>query len=110
MMNYPRQRQTDPSYLLNAAAACNYCRDIPETNLRAFADSQSCGAAVLDEAGDILYVNAAWLEYATERGFAVDLFGIGHDYLEGLRQASDAPNTETVEIAAGVKQVLMGDT
>src|SRR5688572_19407683 len=110
MMNYPPQHQTDPSYLLNAAAACNYCREVPETNLRAFADSQSCGAAVLDESGDILYVNAAWIQYSTERGFAVDLFGIGHDYLDGFRQASDAPNSETVEIAAGVKQVLMGDT
>jgi len=110
MMNYRRQHQTDPSFLLNAAAACNYCREVPENHLRAFADSESCGAAVLDEAGDILYVNAAWLEYATERGFAVDLFGIGYDYLEGLRQASDAPNGETVQIAAGVKQVLVGNT
>ncbi|HEY5885573.1 MAG TPA: ATP-binding protein [Pyrinomonadaceae bacterium] len=110
MMNYPRQHQTDSSYLLNAAATCNYCREVPETNLRAFADSQTCGAAVLDEAGDILYVNTAWLQFSSERGFAVDLFGVGHDYLEGLRQASDALNGETAEIAAGVKSVLMGET
>ncbi|HKO60758.1 MAG TPA: ATP-binding protein, partial [Pyrinomonadaceae bacterium] len=108
--NYPRQYQTDPSHLLNAAAACNYCREVPETNLRAFADSQSCGAAVLDEAGDILYVNSAWVQYATDRGLAVDHSGIGHDYLEGLRQASDALNSETAEIAAGVKRVVMGET
>jgi PAS domain S-box-containing protein len=101
--------QPDSRFLLNAAASCNYCRQIPEINLRAFADSQSVGTAVLDEAGDILYVNRAWHELMALRGFVTDFDGVGHNYLEERRQASDTLSSESAEIAAGVKQVLLGD-
>jgi len=72
---YIQQHQPDSRYLLNAAASCNYCRQIPEINLRAFADSQSAGTAVLDEAGDIVYVNRAWHEVMALRGFVTERGG-----------------------------------
>ena len=99
----------DSRYLLKAASSCNYCRQVPELNLKVFADSQSAGVAVLDEVGDILYVNRAWHELGAQRGFPIDLYGVGHNFLDDRLQASDAMGRESEAIAAGVDQILLGD-
>ena len=108
MTNQLEHHRSNSLYLLRAAASCNYCRQVPETNLRVFADSLSAGVAVLDEAGDILYVNQAWHELAVQRGLPIDLYDVGHNYLEERCQAPDTLCGESAEIASGVKQVLMG--
>ncbi len=107
MANNIEQYRSNSSYLPAATSGKN-CRHLPEFSLRAFADSYRSGAAVVDEAGTILYVNRAWHEFAVQHGFPTDLNGIGHNFLEARRQSSDTATSESAAIAAGVEQVLMG--
>jgi PAS domain S-box-containing protein len=85
-----------------------YCEQIPELYLRAMVDSYSSGAAVLDEIGTILYVNRPWREFAIQHGFRADYYGVGHNYLEARRQASDALREQSAALAEGINQVLLG--
>jgi PAS domain S-box-containing protein len=71
-------------------------------------DSYSSGVAVIDEIGTILYVNRAWREFAIQNGFRADFYGIGHNYLEARRQASDALPEQSAALMEGINQVLLG--
>jgi len=102
------RNRSNPRYLFKAAYPANYRRPQSHLKLRAYVDSHPSGAAVLNESGTILYVNRPWHELSSQRGFPVDPYGVGHNYLEVLRRASDALTGDSAELAAGVEQVLMG--
>lgn len=103
-LEHPRSH----SCSLIGAQAGNRCEMVPELYLRAFVDSHSSGVAVLDEAGTILYVNRGWREFAVEHGFEADFYGVGDNYLGVRCQALDALPGESVALAEGIKQVLLG--
>src|SRR6266508_6471860 len=90
------------------AASYECCEPISELYLRAMVDSYSLGVAVLDEIGTILYVNRPWREVAGQPGFRADFYGIGHNYLEARRQASDALAEQSAALADGIDLVLLG--
>lgn len=85
-----------------------YCEQIPELYLRAMVDSYSSAVAVLDEIGTILYVNRPWREFAVQHGVRADFYGVGHNYLEARRQASDALRKQSETLAEGINEVLLG--
>jgi PAS domain S-box-containing protein len=95
-------------YLIRATDSANYCRPQPDVKLQALADSHPSGAAVLNDSGTILYLNRAWHELSAQRGFPIDPYGVGRNYLEISRHASDSLTGESAELAAGVEQVLRG--
>ena len=101
------RNRRNPRYLIRATDSANYCRPQPDLKLQAFADSHPSGAAVLNESGTILYLNRAWHELSAQRGFPFD-YGVGRNYLEISRHASDSLTGESAELAAGVEQVLRG--
>lgn len=84
------------------------CEPIPELYLRAMVDSYSSGVAGLDEIGTILYVNRPWREFAVQHGFRADFYGVGHNFLEARRQASDALPDQSAALTEGINQVLLG--
>lgn len=94
--------------LVTEFAQIKCCEQIPELYLRAMVDSYSSGVAVVDEIGTILYVNRAWREFAIQNGFRADFYGVGHNYLEARRQASDALPEQSAVLTEGINQVLMG--
>ncbi len=66
-------------------------------------DSLITQLAVLDERGEIIAVNRAWLQFADER--AIGDRGVGVNYLE-VCDASDNP--ATARVAAGLREILAG--
>src|ERR1700741_850565 len=92
-----------------ASAASGESREhISELYLRAMVDSFSAALAVLDEIGNIHYVNAGWREFAKERGVDGDFYGVGRNYLDVRRRDSDALPDECAHLANGVDKVLLG--
>lgn len=73
-------------------------------------DSLSAHVAILDEGGTIIETNRAWQEFARENGMkgAVDCIGI--NYLSICEDASDHNRDKPGEIAAGLRNILSGET
>lgn len=81
---------------------------IPELYLRAMVDSFSAALAVLDESGNIHYVNRGWREFANGHGVDGDFYGVGRNYQEVRRRDSDASADECTRLANGIDRVLLG--
>ncbi|QDU23864.1 ATP-binding protein [Urbifossiella limnaea] len=75
---------------------------------RAVLDSLSAHIAVLDRAGAVVAVNAAWDAFARERQGDPDRCGVGANYLEVCRRASGPFAEEAPVVAAGIRDVLAG--
>jgi PAS domain S-box-containing protein len=71
--------------------------------VRATLDAMSAHVALIDEAGEIVAVNAAWRSFAEREGAGSDL--VGSNYLE---VCDDAPQLAAREAAEGVREVLAG--
>jgi PAS domain S-box-containing protein len=84
------------------------CADGPELYLQAVLDACVSGAAVLDESGDILYVNGAWRDFAARHGLVNDLDEVGLNYFEIYRKFLGVPVEEMAAITEGIRQVLLG--
>ena len=90
------------------AANGNYGQQVSELYLRAMVDSYSAAVAVLDENGDILYVNRGWRDFLTQHGIARDLYGVGSNYLKNRRRDSDTSTEQCTRIVNGIDEVLFG--
>ena len=107
MVEYLEHQSTNSCPAMGTAP-CKCCEQVPELYLRAMVDSYSSAVAVLDEIGTILYVNRPWRKFAVQHGVRADYYGIGHNYLEARRQASDALVEQSEAMRKGVNQVLLG--
>lgn len=74
--------------------------------LVAMLDACASGAALLNEAGTILYVNEAWRELVTRHGLIHDLYGVGLNYIEICKQVSGTSVEEAAAIVEGVSQTI----
>lgn len=83
-------------------------RDAGDPYLRAMLNACASGAALLDEAGTILYVNGAWRRLAVRRDLVHDLYGVGLHYVEVCKQVSGASVEEAAAIVEGLRQILLG--
>ncbi len=63
----------------------------------------SAHVAILDEAGAILEVNAAWRHFARSNGFKETNYGVGMNYLHVCERAT---NREAQVVAAGIRSVM----
>jgi PAS domain S-box-containing protein len=76
---------------------------------RAILNALEAHIAVLDEAGFIVGVNAAWERFAYENsGSAQGRTGMGMNYLEVCRQASGESADEAYRVLAGLEGILNG--
>ena len=79
-----------------------------EFYLRAMLDACASGAALLNMAGTILYVNGAWRELAVKHGLRHNGYGVGLNYIEVCRQVTGASVEEAAAVVDGLGQVLLG--
>jgi PAS domain S-box-containing protein len=76
---------------------------------RAILNSLEAHIAILDEAGVIVAVNAAWERFAYENnGSAPGRTGVGMNYLEVCRQATGESADEAYRVLAGLEGILNG--
>jgi len=65
--------------------------------------------AVLDEEGRILKVNRAWRNFAAANGLSPDLTWEGVSYLDVCERAVGLNSKEALEMAQGIRSMLLGD-
>lgn len=80
----------------------------PGELLQATLDALLAHIAVLDEHGNILAVNEAWRRFAEANGFKDSSFGIGSNYLQICLSASGDCADESITVAQGIKDVIIG--
>jgi PAS domain S-box-containing protein len=107
MLLTPEHRHADNCSLVNGASG-RYCEQIPELYLRTMVDSYSAAVAVLDEIGNILYVNRGWRSFLVQHGSAGDFYGVGSNYLNIRRRQADASAQECARLVNGIGDVLSG--
>jgi PAS domain S-box-containing protein len=100
-----QQHAIKPHPLLGTRRLDQY-EQIPELYLRSFIDSYSAGVAVLDEAGNILYVNKTWREVGDRTDVDNDVYRVGANYLQILRRQAGNLTSDSAIIAEGIKRVL----
>lgn len=82
--------------------------DTGELYLQAMLDGCVSGAALLNEAGTILYVNWAWRQLAAQHLLFHNLHGVGLNYIEICKQVSGASVEDAAAIVEGIDQILLG--
>ena len=65
--------------------------------------------AVIDGAGTIIDVNAAWRHFGAENGVAADHIWIGTNYLDALAESASRGDQDAEGAAHGISNVLNGD-
>lgn len=79
------------------------------TDLRALVfDSLEEHIAVIDDTGNIVDVNAAWLNFAAENGLAPERVSIGSNYLASFSAAVDQGDGSAREAERGILEVISG--
>ncbi|MBA4239781.1 MAG: hypothetical protein C0448_03585 [Sphingobacteriaceae bacterium] len=65
--------------------------------------------AILDNKGDIVFVNNHWKLYADENGYKGLNYGVGTNYIETARHNDDLNNTEGDLFANSIEKILAGE-
>jgi signal transduction histidine kinase len=79
-----------------------------ERFLQGTLDALGAHVAIIDDAGTILAVNAAWRHFAAANGLPWPDAGIGANYLAACEGATGDEAGEAAAVAAGIRAVLSG--
>ena len=71
-------------------------------------DALSAHVAILDDAGTILEVNAAWRNFADANQSVMGRYGIGVNYIELCEAAQGGGAAEARAVAQGIREVIAG--
>ena len=71
-------------------------------------DALSNIIAVLDKSGTIIAVNKAWRDFSSCNGAQPEAIGIGVNYLDVCRRASQAGSREATAAAEGIEAIIAG--
>ena len=71
-------------------------------------DALSAHVAILDDAGTILEVNAAWRNFADANQSVMERYGIGVNYIELCEAAQGGGAAEARAVAQGIREVIAG--
>jgi PAS domain S-box-containing protein len=74
--------------------------------LQSALDALSAHIAILDEGGNIIEVNRAWIRFAGANNFIGSARGVGDNYLEICDSAAGPCSAEAVAMAAGIRAVI----
>jgi two-component system CheB/CheR fusion protein len=77
--------------------------------LQAALDALPAHIAILDAAGNIVAVNAAWREFGAENALALAEDGVGSNYLVACRRAVASGDEHATFIVRGMQAVLSGE-
>ena len=92
------------------SAAMGSSLQVENTRLQAILDSLPAHIAVLSHAGQIIDINEAWLRFAHNNGQNdTAMIGVGANYLEVCRAASDADDPLAQDALNGIQAVLDGE-
>jgi len=80
-----------------------------QENQRAILDSLSAHIAILDEQGEILFVNAGWRKFAEINELRQPNFGVGINYLQVCETAVAKGTVTVTAILAGIRKVIAGE-
>lgn len=80
-----------------------------ERVLQSTLDALTAEIAMLDQAGVIVAVNAAWTRFALRNAAATEGMGPGANYLEACDRAATQGAADSVAVAAGIRAVLNGE-
>ena len=92
-----------------APNAAGVSAPIPGIDAAALLDALPAHAAVLDEGGTIVAVNAAWRAFADANGLPHPSAGLGLNYLRTCDSATGPCADESAAVAQGIRRVLAGD-
>jgi len=76
--------------------------------LQSSLDSLSAHIAIIDQAGTILAVNAAWRRFAGDNNFIGELCGVGTNYLEVCNKGEGDFGDDAHAVADGIREILDG--
>lgn len=74
--------------------------------LQLILDALPAHIAILDDAGTLVAVNAAWRQFAEANGFTGTAYGIGVKYLEVCDAVSGDASASAQAVATGIREVL----
>ena len=77
---------------------------------QAIIDAILSPAAIVDDRGRVVAVNAAWQSFAEENGGDIRAFYVGADYLAVCNGAAGDSSTEAAVVAEGMRRVLAGES
>ncbi len=76
--------------------------------LQSLIDSLSEQIAVIDQTGEIVFVNRTWRSFGAENGFPSKFTWLGENYLEVCRKAAAHGDRTAAEITGNLEQVING--
>lgn len=71
-------------------------------------DSLEQKIAVIDQEGNIIYVNRAWKEFGSENGVAMTFNSVGCNYLSVCQAAAANGDSLAADVACGIQDVASG--
>jgi diguanylate cyclase (GGDEF)-like protein len=80
----------------------------PASRARRVLDSLDEQVAVIDRAGSIVYVNAAWVEFGRANGAPASVKWVGTNYLTVCRTAQAAGDCTAADAVRGFEEVIAG--
>ena len=78
----------------------------PQLFMQSTIDALSAHIAIIDERGEILYVNKKWREFAQANDLALDDDGVGQNYLSVCDDAVGGGADAAAEAARGIRMVI----
>src|SRR6056297_156418 len=80
-----------------------------EAFLSSALDSLSANIAIINETGDIVFVNQTWREFAEQNGVTAAAVSEGTNYFSACRQSAGSDAFDADRFANGIEQVLTGE-
>lgn len=71
-------------------------------------DALPANIAILDQRGEIVGVNARWVEYAEQNSLTQQSYGIGQNYLDICKPAAAAEDMDAIRVSGGLRDILSG--
>ena len=98
-----------PSPRAALPAASFASASFPREELLDLMDRLPANMALLDDAGEILAVNAAWRSFSEDNAADSAKTGIGANYLAACDAAASTGDVEAEQFAEGLRSVLRGE-
>lgn len=85
-------------------------RKLPDEALLAMVDSLEDQITLVDEAGNIVFVNDSWLCFADDNGGERAAVGIGRNYFDACARAAEAGDRLAAQVLDGMRSLIAGRT
>ena len=80
----------------------------PNSYATCLLDAMPSHIAIMDQFGNIEFVNKAWTDFAKENQWALSGFGVGLNYFDVLNSALESGEQSALDVATGIQNVIQG--